>query len=453
VSVVIASNGSGPPRRLVVRQDTRVLADSAIEIPPAGRVLRTAVQVRPVAPPGGGMVRLDLSLEPADELPLDDRRAVMVNVAAEPAGIVLVSARPDWEPRFLLPVLERALGLPARGFLQISPGTWITMGSGAVAGRGVPAADVARAASAADLLVLHAPESNGPSWLSAAIARAPSLLVLPNAPSPVLPVRASAPQAGDWFAVDAIPASPVAPLLADVTVVDAPPLAALMTVEDAPAGAWAPIHVQQARGGRAYPALLAGTSGSRRWAVALTQGYWQWAFHGGAPRQLYERVWSAVGGWLIAGQVAGGGAAVRPVEPILPRGAPSGWVAAGVAPDSIRLRARSAGGAVLDTMLVRAARDTIAGPALAPGSWRYQATAFAGDERMAGNGELFVEDYSPELARPIAALADVRARGNLAGDARAPNGATPLHASPAPYILMVLLLAAEWVLRRRWGLR
>jgi hypothetical protein len=33
------------------------------------------------------------------------------------------------------------------------------------------------------------------------------------------------------------------------------------------------------------------------------------------------------------------------------------------------------------------------------------------------------------------------------------RGARPLHASAWPYIAIILLLCAEWVLRRRWGLR
>jgi hypothetical protein len=33
------------------------------------------------------------------------------------------------------------------------------------------------------------------------------------------------------------------------------------------------------------------------------------------------------------------------------------------------------------------------------------------------------------------------------------SGGRPLHAAPWPYVLLVLLLCTEWVLRRRWGLR
>jgi hypothetical protein len=39
------------------------------------------------------------------------------------------------------------------------------------------------------------------------------------------------------------------------------------------------------------------------------------------------------------------------------------------------------------------------------------------------------------------------------GPDRTERPGRPLHTVPWPYVLIVLLLAAEWVLRRRWGVR
>jgi len=36
--------------------------------------------------------------------------------------------------------------------------------------------------------------------------------------------------------------------------------------------------------------MAAGEAGGRRWAIALSSGYWQWAFRGGAERTLYSRL-------------------------------------------------------------------------------------------------------------------------------------------------------------------
>jgi hypothetical protein len=121
--------------------------------------------------------------------------------------------------------------------------------------------------------------------------------------------------------------------------------------------------------------------------------------------------------------------------------------------DSIRLRLRADAGAVLDTLLVRTAADTLPGPVLAPGSWRWQATAYGDGRTRGGAGELFVEEYSEELSRPYTRLETLRAGEPVGRAEDRARGLTPLHARPWPWVLIVLLLATEWVLRRRWGLR
>lgn len=85
--------------------------------------------------------------------------------------------------------------------------------------------------------------------------------------------------------------------------------------------------------------------------------------------------------------------------------------------------------------------------ALPPGHYRYRARTASGE---AATGELTVESYSPELlqaVRPLDGGAEERGVGGRSREGR------PLHTVPWPYILVVALLCAEWVLRRRWGLR
>src|SRR5690606_6302793 len=119
--------------RLVVRQDGRVLAEAALLAPPTGRTATARLQVRPVSPGEPGYVRLDVALEPGDVVPADDQRSLALFISPDPAGVAVISLQPDWEPRFLLPVLERSLGLPARGFLRIG-GEWVRLAEGAEAG-------------------------------------------------------------------------------------------------------------------------------------------------------------------------------------------------------------------------------------------------------------------------------------------------------------------------------
>ena len=445
--------GPGAPDsvRLVVRQAGRVIAEASVRTPPPGRSATVRLEVRPVAPAAPGHVRLDVSLEPGDVVPDDDRRALSLFLAPDPAGVALVSLQPDWEPRFLLPVLQRALGLPARGFLRVGDG-WVRVAQGAEAGERVADADVARTVAGAELVVVHAPGANPPPWLIEALRTAPRLLVLPaTAPLPPLPLplEIGPAEAADWFVAAEVPASPVAVLLEEVPATELVPLPSLRRPVRPP-DAWAPLAVTRGRGGDSSPLLLAAEAEGRRWAVALGDGYWRWAFPGGESRALYERLWAAVGGWLLQ-EAAVGTDGVRPARRVLGRGELPLWLTPGLRADSVRLRL-SAAGDVRDTLLLPAVDDSVRGPALPPGEYRYAATAFAPGVRATGGGELFVERYTPEFARPVASLrtlAGRRAPGRIGSDARD----RPLHTSPLPWIAIVLLLATEWILRRRWGLR
>jgi hypothetical protein len=146
---------------------------------------------------------------------------------------------------------------------------------------------------------------------------------------------------------------------------------------------------------------------------------------------------------------------VRPVERVVARGEPSRWLTPGLDADSLRLRLAAGERTVLDTVLRSAPGDTLQAPALPPGVFRYQARAYGPERQLDGTGELTVEAWAPELARPRTAAPALRPAERLAGEDQPPTASStrPLHVSPLPYVLLVLLLAAEWILRRRWGLR
>jgi hypothetical protein len=63
-----------------------------------------------------------------------------------------------------------------------------------------------------------------------------------------------------------------------------------------------------------------------------------------------------------------------------------------------------------------------------------------------------VERYSPEFTRPALPL-DPPAAGGTEPRPATPSPARPLRSSGWPYLALIALLCAEWVLRRRWGLR
>lgn len=457
IQVGVAAEGAGGDSVTVeVRQDGRTLATTSLEAPESGRVSGAALEFEPEAPPGGGLVRYDLVLSAPDAAPDDDVRSVYIYVGERPAGVALVSLRPDWEPRFLMPVLEQALGIPVRGFLGTTAGKYVELGAGPDAGKPADEATVRRVVERADLVVLHGLDDDSPDWALAAARNARRVLIFP-APSNAgagLPITLSAATPGEWYASAEVPASPVAPMLTHLPASEMPPLSGLRTVGDL-AGAWSALMASRGRGGTTSPVVVAGEAGGRRWAVATAEGFWRWAFRGGEARQAYRRLWGALGGWLVQEDFAAGGAAIRPVHNTAARGEPIEWIAAGLAPDSIALTVTDAEGAVVaDTVIAGVRGDSVRTSALPPGHYRYVARAFAGDEEVgAAEGPFSVDGYSPEFLRRATALDAVRA-ADIRPVARAGRGPSqPLHTLPWPYLALVLLVASEWILRRRWGLR
>lgn len=418
-----------------------------------GQVQTVELEITPQAPEEGGLVRIDVALDS----PADAARSVYVRIGGEPAGVALVSLRPDQEPRFLLPVLETSLGLPVHGFLRAADGAWIRLGQGTDAGQRATEGEVRRAVDNAEMLVLHGAGGGAPEWLRTAAGRAGRILGFPAAGGvPGIPVQLGNAVSDEFYIVPDVPSSPIAPLLSGLSLEGLAPLTELRSAE-AGDGAWTPLAASRRRRGEPQPTVLAGEAGGRRWVVALGAGYWGWAFRGAESRAVYARLWGALAGWLMREEGAVATTAVRPAQRSIPRGERPTWVAPGLQVDSIRVELTAP---ELDSALVSVARsaggaDTLRSAAVPPGHYSYSATAFAGDS-VAGSatGPLTVEQYSPELARASVDLDALVAEATPVGpDARERGPRRPLHASALPWALLVLLLCVEWVLRRRWGLR
>lgn len=440
---------------VVLRRDGRELGRTRVPVPEEGRT--TSAEVR--FTPGGAsseMVRLDLALEPGGSMTADDHRTLYVRVSDEPAGVTLVSFRPGQEPRFLLPVLERALGIPVQGWLALPGGRFIRIGAGEEAGRGGDPEAVRRAINRADLVVLHGLTDGAPGWARSVAAGGSRVLVFPGESWPSLPwPETRSARTGDWYVSDDLPPSPISAILAGVETGDVPPLMSLWVAADGPSTQWAAVHARLNRRGEPEPVLVAGSPGNRRVAVAVGEGYWRWAFDGPEGRELYDRLWSAVTAWLLEDGVEPGDEAVRPVDRVVARGGVLIW-AVPTGTDSVWVRLvpeDTAGALPQDTVIpAEAGRARMAAPP--PGHYRYEARTGTGES---GEGGMSVESYSPELTRGGTPL-DFGGPGTPAGAggtvAEASAGAgRPLHATPWPYAMVVMLLCTEWVLRRRWGLR
>ncbi|MGQ0562745.1 MAG: hypothetical protein ACT443_12835 [Gemmatimonadota bacterium] len=439
----------------IQRQSTAPVAGDAVVVRQDGReIARTAgdsVSFIASGPPEGGLVRYDVAFAAADSIPDDDVRSVYVFIGEQPAGVAIVSFDPDWEPRFLHPVLENALGLPVRSFLRLS-GAYVRVGSGLAAGTRVPERDVLRAVNEADLLVLHGMTAAAPQWAQQAARSARSLFVFPGEGGTRVPIQTSGAVAADWYVSPDVPASPIAALLADIDASAIPPLNSLQTAT-APEQAWAPLLGGRTRTGGSAPLVLAAEIEDRRWAVALGRGYWQWAFRGGAARDAYTRLWGALAGWVTQERAQVAGASVRPVARAVARAEPIRWVAPGIAADSFVLTMGEAAGNKTRAVLPAQNADTVVSAAGEPGHYTYDIRALRnGSEVARASGPLTIESYSPEFMRRVVDIEELKnAPRQLAQQARTAGRA--LHTYSWLYVLLVALLCAEWVLRRRWGLR
>lgn len=447
------AGGSADSVRITVQRDGRVLGRVAVPPAATGRLAAGTLEVAVEPPEGGGWVRLEVALEGVDSIPADDVRSLYVQVGEEPAGIALVSLRPDWEPRFLAPVLTNALGLPLRAWLRSATGQYARLATGLEAGTTATEADVRRAVERSQLLVLHGLGVDAPEWALAAARQNRHVLIFPADESAQLPLDIGSEIPGDFFPSSDVPPSPLAPLLTGLETTGATPLTGVRQASP-PEGAWVPLAATRGRQGAPVPLIVAGESGGRRWAISLGAGYWIWAFRGGSERQLYTRLWSALGGWLAQERSIAALSAVRPAAMSAPRGAPVSWIAPGIAADSIRLELRTeAGDVAVDTVLRRTGSDTMYASAPPPGHYRYRALAFTRDNVVNAEGPLTIERYSPELTRPAVDPAALRSEATMVRDDAGLRRGRPLHATAYPYLLLVMLLAAEWILRRRWGLR
>jgi hypothetical protein len=450
--VSVAATNSGRAG-VVVRQNGNQVARADVDLIANG-VAAAPLSFNAQGPPNGGFVRYDISLEQGDSIPDDDVRTAYVFVSEKPAGVAIVSFDPDWEPRFLHPVIESALGLPVRTFLRVPAGIYFRGGGGLEAGARVDEALVRRAVEQADLLVLHGLNSRAPEWAHGIAGTARRLIVFPGETGVQSPIATSASIEADWYISPELPASPITPLLAGIDASTLPPLTGLQSTVVAE-NAWVPLLGGRTRRGGSSPLIVAEERRGRRWVVALGSGYWRWAFRGGPARDAYTRLWAALAGWVVQDRAQVAGAAIRPVERAVARATPLRWVAPGITADSFVLALRSATGASSRAVLVPERGDSAVSAAHAPGHYAYDIAAYSdGQEVARARGPVTVEAYSPEFMRRAVDLDQLaKAPAALAGAGRSGRAGRPLHTYAWLYVVLIALLCTEWILRRRWGLR
>ncbi len=394
-----------------------------------------------------GERRLSARIEHEDAFPADDERLATVRIDPEETGILLVAWSPGWEPRFLLPVLKQVTGLPVRGFLRTGADRYHAMDpSGEGAGGAVGGSAMRSLVQQAGLVVAVGVDESNRAIVEAAAGRARRLVVFARdvAGAAAGGVVARGPVAGEWY-VEEAPPSPVAGDLAGVSWQGLPPLAGLLPAEEG-RGRVA-LAARRTGDDGTQPVLVLRETEGRRVATALAGGFWRWAFRDGRPREAYRRLWAAVGGWAVAGAPPPPGSRVRPAQDVVPRGAPVRWRAGSAAGGEMALTVSAPGGPpVLDTALAVSGSGALSTPAFPPGEYEYRAVSAADTTR----GRFEVEQFTGEMLRPVVDLAMLSAPSPAGAGGR---GARPLRTSPVPYFLVLAVLCAEWIGRRRAGLR
>ena len=269
VGIALFSEGTvpGDTIRVEVWEEERLVASAGV-LPAEPGLLATAT-LRLPAPRDTGWLRYRLVVSlPGDGFEADDAKSAYTEVDPEAGGLVLLSLQPDWEPRFLLPVLSQVTGLDASGFLGISGGRYLRLASGAQVGPPVDEDEVRAALSGADFVVIHGLGGGAPDWVRTALGEAPRSIVFPSDPAGALlsGVEARPRLDGEWYATPDLPPSAVAASLSGADLTGVPPLTDILPLR-VPRTAPTPIPLQRQGLGPAEAALVLNENRGRRRAV------------------------------------------------------------------------------------------------------------------------------------------------------------------------------------------
>ena len=442
---------SGDTLRVEVWEEDRLVASAGV-LPAEPGLLATAT-IRLPAPREVGWLRYRLLVSlPGDRFAADDAKSAYTEVDPEEGGLVLLSLVPDWEPRFLLPVLSQVTGLDASGFLGLSGGRFLRLGSGAQVGPPVDEAEVREALAGADFVVLHGIGAGAPDWVTATLGEAPRSIVFPSDQAGALAsgVEARPHLDGEWYATPDLPPSPLAASLSGADLTGLPPLTDILPIERPGAEPTpTPIPLQRQGLGPAEAGLTLSEDRGRRRVVVLASGFWRWAFREGSDREAYRRLWAGVAGWLLAS--APGTTAVRPAKRVWSAREPMEWRAPGSIGEDVGLTVALGDSVVLDTTLVVDGGGLARTRPLPVAEYSYRITR-PGEEGAIGSGPIESEGHSLELLRRPVDFSTGGTEEETGGQTRGRLG-PPLRTHPGPYLLILVLLSAEWIGRRRGGLR
>ena len=355
---------------------------------------------------------------PGDREPRNDTLTLGVDVTRAPAA-VFVSTAPDFDAREAVSALRGVTSLPTRAFYRIAPGAWrIDAGLARVDEKTVRDAvrDAPMAVLHGDTAVFGAPRTASHGAL---------LLFAPPAA-----------EEGEWFAT-ATPASPIGAALGTLPFDSLPPLSVSPLL---PAGEWQALVTRRGGSTEERRPAIVGWEMPRRIAVIGATGFWRWRFRGGVRADAYASLFGALYDWLAGGRTDR--RAVVPDDAPLRAGMPVRW-RRGAPTDSVAtaVLVRKDATAQRRTITVRFTAGSNEAETVPLPVGIYEVSAEGGTSLIAVNQS---REFIPR--RPSVSSGAV-------GGAPAVGEAPALRDMRWIYALAVLVFCAEWLLRRRSGLR
>jgi len=316
----------GDSLRVAVRLGARVVFETRVPLPAPGERVRVPFRVtvpepmvdpmteplpvplpEPLPAPGAARpVETDLlevvaSVELAgDAYEVDDVMRRQVRRGGATGGILLLSLRPDGEPRVLLPLLERATGLEGEGWIRAGPSRYVALGQGSEGLRLATPAQLAVEIPRARLLVVQGEGGDiPPDWIPALRAH-PRRIFLASAGSsseegwgvdPVIPLSALSGFLSGVLPPGAAARLPPLGWVADGGEVVVPEAALL---EDRVA-----LNLRNP-GGDVRPGVVLGQASGIREARVPATGLWRWAGREGAAGSFYRSLWGGIAAWMLS---------------------------------------------------------------------------------------------------------------------------------------------------------
>ena len=388
-----------------------------------------------------------------DDFSLDNQKSTFIDMRFSDKEIVFLSMKPDWEPRFLLPVLSEVSGLSFEGFLSLGDDQFLSMNDIEGDESIVTESRVKRAVAASRILIVHGLAGDSPDWVVDALDNSSSTIAFIEDGTAASKMGVSTQQSiveGEWYLESSLKPSPLASTLSGIDLTSLAPLNAVLPMLD-PNSYLRPIEFRRNGLGQIQAPLILNESDDSKQALVLASGFWRWSSRGGNSREVYRRVWSGVLGWLMASEVASNRRLVEPEVRVWSENDQSRWSAWGLANNSIHLMIYKDEKLVQDTTVIVNPESQFFINGLGLGSYSYRADDInSGD--LLGSGRFKVENHSLEWFRVPRDLVDIYS--DLPSSTAIGSGfSRPLPTYIIPYLLIIIFLSIEWIGRRQRGLR